>query len=363
MDQFPATRFRYLQYCGICEWPTVCSSLRVWWCILVFCSFPLLHLVYIVQKRASDLMETCEEIMLVQVSMTVMLKFNIFLSGREKMYALIEAFKTIHERVVEAEFQGFEKCRDLHTKLGRIYFISTMLVATLYLLNALTATVSLSMQTGELRFVTPMNFPYNYQHPVVFILSLVYNLDAMIIFTCISMTADTCFSELANFLALHFDVIGKRFAALDFSGPATAPTARRELLELIAYHGELLELAGKMVRRFQQVIFFMLFLGSTILCLLGYEFVAVTSVSKRLLLVTMASIVTSQAVIYTYNGSIITEESARVSDAIYASNWYEATPEVKKMIYYCLMRAQKPVVMKGGFIEATLPTLKKDEQW
>lgn len=52
-------------------------------------------------------------------------------------------------------------------------------------------------------------------------------------------------------------------------------------------------------------------------------------------------------------------QSLKVADAIYQSNWYEAPPAVQKRLRLCIMRAQKPIVTKGGFIKATLPTLKK----
>ncbi|KFB48460.1 AGAP004951-PA-like protein [Anopheles sinensis] len=355
----PESHFRYLRYCGVYPRPTVGSRLRVWYTCVLLCIFVPLHLAYIVHNSTSDLMETCEEIMLMQVCTTAMLKFNIFFSNREKMYALLEAFKNIHVRFGEVEeLYRFVRCHDMHAKLRRIYIISTTVVASLYVLNAVTASVTLSLQSGTLRFVTPMNFPYNYQHPVVFGLSFIYNIETMIMTMCISVTVDTCFSELSNDLALHFDIVGKRFAKLDFSAPVST-TAERELIRLIGYHGELLELAGKMMQQFQQVIFFLLLMVSTILCVLGYEFVIVTSVSKRLQVVAMAAVFITQAVIYTYNGSLVTEKSAAVSEGIYACNWYEASPAIKKTIYFCLMRAQKPIVMKSGFIEATLPTLKK----
>lgn len=45
-----------------------------------------------------------------------------------------------------------------------------------------------------------------------------------------------------------------------------------------------------------------------------------------------------------------------VSNAIYGSKWYEGSIEVKKLIYFVLMRSQKTFVVYSGFYEANLNT-------
>lgn len=52
------------------------------------------------------------------------------------------------------------------------------------------------------------------------------------------------------------------------------------------------------------------------------------------------------------------EQSLAVSDAIYDSNWYTATPCTKQLIAFFLMRSQKSVIMSSGFYVASLETFK-----
>uniref|UniRef100_A0A182N1Z2 Uncharacterized protein n=1 Tax=Anopheles dirus TaxID=7168 RepID=A0A182N1Z2_9DIPT len=357
LDEFPANRFKYVRYCGVYEHPSVWSSLRLWCTVILLFIFVPLQLTYLIENPGSDLMVTCEEIMLMQVCMIVVLKLNLFVSHHEEMYELVRAFQNTQNRVRPHEFRRFVKCNQIHAKLARLYVIGTTIVAILYALNAAVSSLTLSLQHDKLHFVTPMNFPYDYQHPVVFAISFCYNIETMVTTMFVSVTIDTCYSEMANNLAIHFDIVRQRYAQLDLS--AGWPFADRELMEVILYHSEVLDLAQKMVRLFQQPVFYLLLLISTILCVLGYEFVMFSNIYKVIQVVVMAGVMVGQAIIYTYNGSVICDRSLNVSEAIYGTNWYDARTSVRKQIYICLMRAQKPIVMKGGFIEASLPTLKK----
>uniref|UniRef100_A0A182Q581 Odorant receptor n=1 Tax=Anopheles farauti TaxID=69004 RepID=A0A182Q581_9DIPT len=234
---------------------------------------------YLIQNLESDLMVTCEEIMLLQVCIIVVLKLNLFMSHRDQMYALVRAFQNTQKCVKPHEFPRFVKCNRIHAKLIKLYVIGTTIVAIL--------------------------FPYDYQQPVVFALSLVYNIDTMGMTMFISVTVDTCYSEMANNLAIHFDLVRQRYEQLDLS--VEPVLAVQQLVEVISYHSEVLDLAQKMVRLFQQLVFYLLLLISTILCVLGYEFVMYSNIYKALQVLMMASVMVGQAVIYTYNGSIIRE--------------------------------------------------------
>uniref|UniRef100_A0A182SV17 Odorant receptor n=1 Tax=Anopheles maculatus TaxID=74869 RepID=A0A182SV17_9DIPT len=357
LDEFPAYRFGYMRFCGEVEQPTWWHRGRFWYAFILLCSFGPLQVLYLVKTPALDLMVTCEVIMLLQLCATVVLKFSLFVTHRDEIYDLVGAFKSIQKGITADEFPRFVKCNVVHAKLVRLYVIGTTIVVVLYELNAIVTSVTLSLQQHHVHFVTPFNFPFDFQHPAVYVLCFLHNLDAMLITVFISVTIDAGYSEMASNLSIHFDIVRERFERLDIS--AGQPLAERELVEVISYHSDVLTLAQRMTQLFQESVFYLLLLLSTILCLLGYEFVMVSNIYKRAQVATLAGIMIGQAVIYTYHGSVIRDQSVNVSDAIYGTNWYEATPNTKKQIHISLMRAQKPVIVKSGFIEASLPTLKK----
>ncbi|XP_050072686.1 odorant receptor 82a-like [Anopheles maculipalpis] len=357
LDEFPAYRFWYVRYCGEVEQPTWWYRCRFWYAFILLCSFGPLQVLYLVRTPALDLMVTCEEIMLLQLLATVVLKFSLFVTRRDEIYDLVEAFKRIQKGLTADEFVRLVKCNVVHAKLARLYVIGTTIVLILYELNAIVTSVTVSLQQQHLHFETPFNFPFDFQHPALYALCFLHNLDAMLITVFISVTIDACYSEMASNLSIHFDIVKERFEKLNIS--AEQPMAERELHEVISYHSDVLTLAQRMTQLFQESVFYLLLLLSTILCLLGYEFVMINNIYKRAQVATLAGIMIGQAIIYTYHGSVIRDQSVNVSDAIYGTNWYEATTDTKKQIHFSLMRAQKPVIVKSGFIEASLPTLKK----
>uniref|UniRef100_A0A182HQK9 Uncharacterized protein n=2 Tax=Anopheles arabiensis TaxID=7173 RepID=A0A182HQK9_ANOAR len=357
LNEFPAYQFRLIRFCGVVEQPSLKNNVRCLFAFILLCSFGPLHVWYLAKTPVLDLVVTCEEIMLIQLCFVMVLKFNLFITYRSGMYNLVEAFKRILKCIDTDDFARFVKCSELHAKLLRAYVIGTSIVLLLYELNAIVASITLSLQQNKVCFVTPFSFPFDYQHPIVFALTFLHNFDAMLVTVCTSVTVDSCFSEMASNLTIHFDIVRERFEKLDLS--AAQPYAEHQLRNVITYHREVLSLAQKMVQLYQQSAFYLLLLVSTILCLLGYEFVMVSNIYKRMQVAILASIMIGQAAIYTYHGSAISVKSVSVADAIYGTNWYDARLAVKKLVYICLMRAQKPVIMKSGFIEASLPTLKK----
>ncbi|XP_052895862.1 odorant receptor 82a-like [Anopheles moucheti] len=356
-NEFPAYQFRYVRYCGIVERPNRWYRCRQWFSFILMGSFIPLHVLYLVKMPFFDLVVTCEEVMLIQLHAIVVVKYCLFISHPHEMYNLVESFKRMQKCITPAELPRFAKCNDVHVKLIRFYMIGATIVVISYVLIAIVTSVTLSLQEHHVHFVTPFSFPFNYQHPVLYSLCFLLNCDSMMLTICTSVTIDVCYSEMATNLAIHFDIVRERFERLDIS--ADQPFADRELHKVISYHSDVLALAQKMTRLFQSSLFYCLFLVSTVLCLLGYEFVMLDNIYKRAQVVIMVVIIIGQAVIYTYHGSSIRDHSVNVADSIYSTNWYEATISIRKQILISLMRAQKPIIIKGGFIEASLPTLKK----
>ncbi|XP_053663970.1 odorant receptor 82a-like [Anopheles marshallii] len=356
LNEFPAHQFRYMRYCGIVERPTRWYRFRKWFSFILVGSFMPLHVLYLVENPLSDLVVTCEEVMLIQLMAIDMLKFNLFISHHHEMRDLVECFKRMQKCITADELPRFAKCNEVHAKLLRFYVIGSTIVVILYALNAIVTSVTLSIQQHRVLLVTPFSYPFSYQHPVVFAVCFLLCLDFMMMCVYTSATIDVCYSEMATNLAIHFDIVGERFERLDIS--ADQPFADSELNKVISYHSDVSSLAQKMTRLLKTYMFYCLLLVSTILCLLGYEFVMVGNISKRAQVMLLAGVVIGQAVIHTYHGSAIRDHSVNVADSIYSTNWYDATITTRKQILICLMRAQQPVIIKSGFIEASLPTLK-----
>ncbi|XP_041769572.1 odorant receptor 9a-like [Anopheles merus] len=344
----------YLRYCGVFREKSALGGIRLSVCLGVLVVFMLLQSIYIFQHVHHFAM-ICDAIPTLVVCMVAISKFYIFVFHPAALFALIDSFKALQQRASREDLLLFRRSGAFHAKLTKIYMTSALIVGWFYILSAIVSGISRSLAEGRVRFVAPMAFPHNYQHPLMFALTFLFNCDSIHMSIFISGSVDTCFSELATSVTIHFQLIQRQFQAVDFA----ARTAEDELEVVVAYHKDVLQLCLAMTNLFQYTVFYLLLLDSVLLCVIGYQFVIFMNTPRVLMLASMAFVMVLQAVIYCYHGSMMYDESLKVADAIYQSNWCEAPPAVQKRLRFCIMRAQKPIVTKGGFIKATLPTLKK----
>lgn len=63
-----------------------------------------------------------------------------------------------------------------------------------------------------------------------------------------------------------------------------------------------------------------------------------------------------QPLIYAYAGERIVDDSFAVASTIYAAAWHEKCASDQKLIKFCLMRAQKPLILTAPFYDVNLGT-------
>ncbi|XP_050075013.1 odorant receptor 82a-like [Anopheles maculipalpis] len=354
VEDFLDAQMWYLRYCGVFRDKSTLGGMRLTVCMGVLVVFMVLQSIYVFQ-HVNHFAMICDAIPTLVVCMVAISKFYIFVFHPAAMFALIDSFKALQRRATAEDLLLFRRSGKFHAKLTKIYMTSALIVGWFYILTAVATGISRSLSEDRVKFVAPMAFPHNYQHPLMFALTFLFNCDSIHMSIFISGSVDTCFSELATSVTIHFRLIQRRFQAVDF----TTGTAEHELEAVVAYHKDVLQLCLAMTNLFQYTVFYLLLLDSVLLCVIGYQFVIFMNTPRVLMLASMAFVMVLQAVIYCYHGSMMHDESLKVADAIYQSNWYEARPAVQKRLRLCMMRAQKPIVTKGGFMKATLPTLKK----
>ncbi|XP_053663963.1 odorant receptor 9a-like [Anopheles marshallii] len=355
VEDFLDAQMSYLRYCGVFRDKSTLAGMRLNVCLGVLVVFMVLQSIYVFQ-HVNHFAMICDVIPTLVVCMVAISKFYIFVFRPAAMFALIDSFKTLQRRATVEDLLLFRRSGAFHAKLTKIYMTSALIVGWFYILSAVVTGIFRSMSEGRVQFVAPMAFPHNYQHPLMFALTFLFNCDSIHMSIFISGSVDTCFSELAASVTIHFRLIQHRFQTVDFAGGAGAEA---ELERVVAYHKDVLQLGLAVTGLFQYTVFYLLLLDSVLLCIIGYQFVLFMNTPRVLMLASMAFVMVLQAVIYCYHGSMMHDESLKVADAIYQSNWYEARPAVQRLLRLCMMRAQKPIVTKGGFMKATLPTLKK----
>ncbi|XP_050092867.1 odorant receptor 9a-like [Anopheles aquasalis] len=351
VDNFLSSELWFLRYCGVLRENSMLWNIRRFYCFLVLISFLILQTIYIFQN-VDNFLAICDVIPTMVVCMVAISKFYMFVFHSSTIFALIDSFKKLQVHSNCDGIKIFHDSSQFHAKLTKIYITSSLIVGWFYILNAVVATVRQADQ--NIRFVAPMAFPHSYQHPVTFFVTFLVNCDSIHMSIFISASVDTCFSELATHVAIHFNILQHRFQALDFS-----KERNREFKSLMHYHKDVLKLCLSMTNLFSYTVFFLLLLDSLLLCVIGYQMVVFFNTPRMLMLLSFGFVMILQAVIYTYHGSRMYYESLRVADALYQSNWYDGKVVRRKELLFCMLRAQKPIITRGGFITATLPTLKK----
>lgn len=63
-----------------------------------------------------------------------------------------------------------------------------------------------------------------------------------------------------------------------------------------------------------------------------------------------------QCFVYCHGGTRLETESTAVADALYDGRWYQAAVRTQRCVGLCVMRAQKPVIVRSVFFSANLFT-------
>ncbi|XP_053674087.1 odorant receptor 82a-like [Anopheles nili] len=353
-EDFLGTQLWYLRFCGVIRKDTAFHTFRRRCVFGTVFLFIILQMIF-VGLHVKEFAKICDAIPTLIISAFSFSKCHAFVFHSRDLFALSDAFKVLQQHTTAKDEALFERNNRFHAKLTHMYMVLALIVGCFYVASSIVQEISLSRVEGHVVFVTPMAFPHNYQHPVVYVVSFLFSCDAMLMGIFINGSVDASFSELATSVRIHFGLIQDRFRSLDF----TVADAETHLKATVEYHEDVLGQCRVLTGRYQYVVFSLLLLDSVLLCVIGYQFVIFMNTPRVIMLVAMAFVMILQAVIYCYHGSTIYDESLSVADAIYQSNWYEARPAVQRRVRLCMTRAQQPVVTKGGFMKATLPMLKK----
>jgi odorant receptor len=118
--------------------------------------------------------------------------------------------------------------------------------------------------------------------------------------------------------------------------------------KFIEKHQELLDLVKTLNKLYAAIILAQCFITSMLLCVLGFQFVMLRSILKKIVVLFFGSAAFIQLFVYTYGGQLVMDKSVSVADKLYQTD---------KDLIICITRAHKASVIKSGFYEANSATL------
>ncbi|XP_055529448.1 odorant receptor 45a-like [Wyeomyia smithii] len=252
------------------------------------------------------------------------------------------------------ELQIIEESIKIDQYLATAFLSSTITTASLFVVAAFGRGLYNSIFNESSHWPLPLSlsFPFDTSHPVVFVILFIWSSAAMYMVAFASVSSDAAFAGIASNLAAHFQCIKLRFVDRSFSNEDES------LKKLIKYHASTLHLSQKLMASFRVIIFQNLLVASVLLCALGFQLVMFLGSSIMFIYLAFVSAIVIQITFFAYFGSLLYHESTSIADAIYCSNWYEASPKTRRILLQCIMRAQLPVNTKAGFMVASLPTMR-----
>ncbi|XP_058827990.1 odorant receptor 82a-like [Topomyia yanbarensis] len=267
-------------------------------------------------------------------------------------YDLNQATSIAEKPLTPEEAQIIEQSNKIDQRLATVYVLATTSTGMLFVLAAIVRGLY-SFDVYNQSVSNIFSFPFDISHPLVFGFLFILTSSALFIVSFASVSAEAFFAGLAGNLAAHFKCIHKRFEDRSFDENDGS------LKELIDYHELVLDQSNRLMAAFRMIIFMDLLVASVLLCILCFQLVMFLGSSLLLIMAYLLYIVVIviQVSFFSYFGSLLSHESTLVSDAIYCSNWYEASPKTRKMLLLCMMRSQLPVNINAGFMRASLPTL------
>lgn len=163
---------------------------------------------------------------------------------------------------------------------------------------------------------------------------------------------DCIFFESCLVVAAHFRIMQKRIKKLKYHEDSFA----EKLLDIVKYQKETYELADEIQAAYCTILCPFFIIASFMSCVEFYSATMVDSNSMKAVYIGYSFSCLFQIFFYTYGGHEMLLESGLLIDAIYNSEWPEATPNQRKALLFIMMRCQHECRITAGFFDVSMVT-------
>lgn len=262
-----------------------------------------------------------------------------------------------------------------------------------------TETVTVPSHPGLLH-----RFYYDIQTSPNYELTYLWFVQATLLVALSAVGIDTLFYACAWNLAGHFRIVQQRFAAVALCSTGRRRASARndcgkmdvdddvddadnddvgisaEFRQLIGYHGRIIDLAARLSNVYESIMLAQFLLSSLLMCMIAYQLTLVRSTQHNRCAIAHKTVIFSlaqpnqqlipfviyttfllaicfQCFVYCHGGATLQVDSESLAVAIYACGWQnERSVRVRRTVLFCLMRAQRPVLIATTFFTANLTT-------
>ncbi|XP_020814128.1 odorant receptor 82a [Drosophila serrata] len=320
---------------------------------VISAQYPLIS--YIFYKR-NDMEEITACLSVVFTNLLTVIKITTFLVFKKNFWKMINRFREMHEESGDGNGYGYvEEANKQASVLGRAYCISCGLTGVYFMLGPIVQIVT-SKWRGTIyvrELPMPMKFPFNDVDSPGYEFGFMYTVLVTVVVVAYASAVDGLFISFAINLRGHFQTLQQEIEHFDLT--LSEKDIQAGLKSVVHYHEELLSLSTKLRSIYMPTVFGQFVITSLQVGVIIYQLVThMDSIMDLLLYASFFASIMLQLFIYCYGGEIIKVESLQVDVAVRLSNWYLASPKIRRSLSMIIMRSQREVLIRAGFYDASL---------
>ncbi|XP_034664097.1 odorant receptor 82a [Drosophila subobscura] len=318
--------------------------------------YPLIH--NVVYHR-NDMELATAGLSVLLTNLLTLFKIATFLVYKQDFWRMIRSFRRMHQQSSErntGDGRGYvAEANKVASLLGRAYCFSCAATGLYFMVSPILKIIANSwLGTTYVRELPmPLRLPFNYVDSPGYEIGFVYILLVTIVVVTYASAVDGLFISFAINLRAHFQTLQRDIKDTDFALPEQE--MQEALTDVVDYHVRLLALSKRLRVMYMPIVFGQFFITSLQVGVIIYQLVTnMDSVMALLVYLSFLGSIMLQLFIYCYGGEIIKVESHRVDVAVQLSNWYQAGPKQRRSLAFIIQRAQRDLLIKAGFYEASL---------
>ncbi|CAG9806364.1 unnamed protein product [Chironomus riparius] len=272
------------------------------------------------------------------------IKFITFFFSSEKFYWIRNKIQMLNERCKDNDLdvKVIKNVRKMHSRLLiPIYCVIINVLLSAIVRPIIQNLISLCFY-GQVSLTLPLKMSYNNTSvPALYILVYVFQVVLILTVLLFNVLVDLTFFTCCLYICGHFEILRK-----------TVNT--RELKKFVDSHREIIEVATKLSKLYWPVVLIQFSMMALIFCIAAIQIIIIPEVSQKITAGTHLIGGTVALFTYSYGSQKVMDSALSVGDDIY---------QIDKNYLFILMRTQRLLKIKAGFIHACLPTFLMLLSW
>ncbi|XP_067635755.1 odorant receptor 43b-like [Eurosta solidaginis] len=270
-------------------------------------------------------------------TVTLPIKAFVIAINAERLRSVDEIFMRLDQRYqLPGEYAKIRDCVVTCRRFFSIYYVMYWMYAILtYILALLSNKLPLNLWLPFLDLIPYTNLRY--------ILSFLFQIFYTMILTQNQVNNDSYSAIYMRAIRTHINLLSDRVLRLGTNPESSEEETRKELLDIVISHKELLDVAQRVRAIVSLTMFAQFTVAAIILCICMLNILVFANSGYQLVTVTYYLCVMMQTVPTCYQASMLEADCEKLPIAIFHCNWLALDKHTRKLIPYFMQRAQEGI--------------------